>query len=185
MNNITIAGADLAAEYAAGASLPDLAQAYDISISTVRRRIVSAGGALRSRQEGIDLAVKDGKYGPGRRGDKTYSPEFCQKISKHRKAWWEGRAKGVRINSRGYLEYTQGDLEGRLVHVIKMEKHLGRGLLRGEVVHHIDGNKTNNDDNNLALMTNSSHARLHRLQDAAAGIVRPRSYDGKFLGAIR
>lgn len=31
------------------------------------------------------------------------------------------------------------------------------------VVHHIDGNKANNDPHNLVWMTNSEHVRLHRL----------------------
>lgn len=46
-------------------------------------------------------------------------------------------------------------------HRAVMEKHLGRKLTRDEVVHHIDGNKFNNDISNLQLLTNSEHARLH------------------------
>lgn len=33
----------------------------------------------------------------------------------------------------------------------------------GFAVHHIDGNKTNNDPNNLALMLMSGHSRLHSI----------------------
>ena len=36
---------------------------------------------------------------------------------------------------------------------------------KGYVVHHIDLDKTNNDINNLALMTNSAHSKLHRRLD--------------------
>ena len=42
-----------------------------------------------------------------------------------------------------------------------MEEYLGRKLTRYEVVHHIDGDKSNNDINNLALMTLEEHSRLH------------------------
>ena len=42
-----------------------------------------------------------------------------------------------------------------------MEKHIGRYIEKGEVVHHIDFDKTNNDINNLKLMTNSEHAKYH------------------------
>lgn len=34
---------------------------------------------------------------------------------------------------------------------------------KGYVVHHIDLDKTNNDINNLALMTNSAHCKLHQM----------------------
>ncbi|KKK70026.1 hypothetical protein LCGC14_2928120 [marine sediment metagenome] len=41
------------------------------------------------------------------------------------------------------------------------EKVLGRPLKRSEVVHHIDGNKFNNEHSNLVIMTQSDHLRLH------------------------
>jgi hypothetical protein len=46
-------------------------------------------------------------------------------------------------------------------HRIVMEKIIGRKLRKGEIVHHIDENKKNNDPNNLQVMTQSEHARLH------------------------
>jgi hypothetical protein len=42
-----------------------------------------------------------------------------------------------------------------------MEQHLGRELSPDEVIHHIDGDKTNDDLSNLQLMTQSEHAKLH------------------------
>lgn len=46
-------------------------------------------------------------------------------------------------------------------HRVVMEQHLGRPLRSDEIVHHIDGNKHNNDIANLQLVTRSEHARLH------------------------
>ena len=43
-----------------------------------------------------------------------------------------------------------------------MEEKLGRKLLPTEIVHHIDGNKLNNDPSNLMLMSRAAHARLHK-----------------------
>jgi hypothetical protein len=42
-----------------------------------------------------------------------------------------------------------------------MEKKLGRKLKPGEVVHHIDENKRNNDPENLSLTDGSSHTKNH------------------------
>lgn len=50
-----------------------------------------------------------------------------------------------------------------------MEKRLGRKLTRSEIVHHIDKNKHNNNDDNLKLETRSEHSRHHNI-----GVVRPR-----------
>lgn len=41
-------------------------------------------------------------------------------------------------------------------HIIIMEKHLKRFLNKGEEIHHMDGNKLNNDINNLKLFKSSS-----------------------------
>lgn len=42
-----------------------------------------------------------------------------------------------------------------------MEQILGRKLTKDEIVHHIDGNKLNNDPSNLQIMSRAEHARLH------------------------
>lgn len=50
---------------------------------------------------------------------------------------------------------------GRHQHRVVAEKMLGRKLKRGEVVHHIDHNKKNNDPSNLQVMTQGEHCRVH------------------------
>ena len=43
-----------------------------------------------------------------------------------------------------------------------MERHLGRKLTKDEIVHHKDGDKTNNDIKNLELMLRGKHTNFHR-----------------------
>ncbi len=50
-------------------------------------------------------------------------------------------------------------------HVHVMAEILGRPLMKGECVHHIDRDRTNNSLENLRLMTRSDHARLHQMED--------------------
>jgi len=55
-------------------------------------------------------------------------------------------------------------LNGRHMHRVMAEQKLGRPLAPGEIVHHKDGDKWNNDLDNLEVMTQSEHARLHNLE---------------------
>lgn len=50
-------------------------------------------------------------------------------------------------------------------HTYVMCEAIGRPLNGDECVHHIDRNRTNNNFNNLQLMTRSEHARLHQIED--------------------
>ena len=47
---------------------------------------------------------------------------------------------------------------------ILMESIIGRRLAFDEVVHHIDGDKSNNDPNNLMIVSRREHALIHREQ---------------------
>lgn len=66
----------------------------------------------------------------------------------------------VYIDKKGYFRFKNSNI---LVHRWKMEKNIGRKLCYEEVVHHIDGNKLNNNIENLRLFANQKeHDRHHR-----------------------
>ena len=50
----------------------------------------------------------------------------------------------------------------RLQHRLIIERELGRSLDRNEIVHHKDGDGTNNERSNLELMSRSEHMTLHK-----------------------
>ncbi len=54
---------------------------------------------------------------------------------------------------------------GRHLHRVVAEMKIGRALMPGEIVHHIDGNIHNNSPENLMVLPNqASHAKLHGLK---------------------
>lgn len=71
-----------------------------------------------------------------------------------RKADDPNRYKNRYIRARG----------GKPLHRVLMEEKLGRKLTANEVVHHIDGNKHNNDINNLMVMDRIEHNKLHNVR---------------------
>lgn len=88
----------------------------------------------------------------------------CINIDSHQRNDYE------RIDAAGYVvvggpqtrgKHTSKNGEQRK-HRWLMENHLGRKLKENEHVHHIDGNKLNNDLSNLEVLTPREHALRHK-----------------------
>jgi len=77
---------------------------------------------------------------------------------------WKG---GKTKNGAGYvvINHSVGEKhkgpKTEYEHRRLMEKHLGRKLDRNEVVHHINGDKTDNRIENLMVMENREHSKYH------------------------
>jgi hypothetical protein len=173
---------ELAQKYLSGMSVAQLCEGTDIPRHTLRRRFVDMG-IMRGKREGTRMAFETGRMANRRTRKGVPQSDAArarQSETMRRKA--DRTARGWRITSHGYVEYTRADdpNKGRMAHVVAMEAHIGRRLNRNECVHHIDGNKRNNDLSNLQLMTYAEHAALHRREEMEAGLARARRTNGTF-----
>ena len=92
---------------------------------------------------------------------------FCNKTCSNR---WNARnrttTKYRRLTTRGYVEVWKPDhpmaqKSGYMMeHRLLMAEHLGRMLTRGEVVHHLNEDRTDNRLENLELMGKMEHDKL-------------------------
>ena len=81
-------------------------------------------------------------------------------------SWKGGRYKDVNGYMVVYVEnHPRAYCNTIREHTLIMEKHLGRYLAKNEIVHHINGHRADNRIQNLRLMTNSEHTRLHQIVD--------------------
>ena len=91
-----------------------------------------------------------------------------------KKAWRTVRKRkplgSTCISKCGYVlvKVIEGKGPWRAEHLLVMEKEIGRRLKKQEVVHHINGDRTDNRIENLYLCKNRSHHNdVHRTQDVA------------------
>ena len=97
-----------------------------------------------------------------------------------------GKCKRIRQNKEGYKYHIEYD-KAIYTHREKMEKKIRRKLQRYEIVHHIDGDKSNDDIDNLYLCKNlSEHTLLHdglekiAIELVQKGIVKFDKENGKY-----
>ena len=142
----------LEAEYESGKSMGTIASELNVTPSCIRKYFV--------------------KYNIERRGrcasweeDYTKNPNW----------------KGGRIVRKGGYVLVYCPNHPRAIknyvyeHQLVMEEYMGRYLRNGEVVHHIDGNKHNNDISNLLLMTESDHTKLHAILNNCKRLMEARN----------
>lgn len=78
---------------------------------------------------------------------------------------WKG---GRRIEKSGYVSILKPDHPAArsngyvFEHILVLEAKLGRYLRPDEIGHHIDGNRQNNDPQNLEAMTRPEHTQHHK-----------------------
>ena len=99
---------------------------------------------------------------------KKYTPKQKRAIVKGNIKWPRGKDSpnwkgGREITKAGYIRIWISRDERIMEHRMVMEKHVGRKLNRNEVVHHINGNNSDNRLSNLQLTTFGEDIRQHNL----------------------
>ncbi len=96
--------------------------------------------------------------------------EHSRKIGEAQRLAWMNKRKRLPVGStnldaHGYtrVKVHAGLGEWKKEHIIVMEDHIGRRLTRDEVIHHINGIRTDNHIDNLYLCTTiGAHSRVER-----------------------
>jgi hypothetical protein len=88
--------------------------------------------------------------------------------AKEKNGHWKG---GRYIDKQGYV-HIRANGKDRKEHTNILEQEMGRRLQKGEVVHHINGNRQDNRRENLELLTISEHMKHHHPHGIIKHLVR-------------
>lgn len=113
-----------------------------------------------SRNQGKHCSVSCGQSHRASllKGRKQSDEHIRNRIKKGKDHYrWDG---GVKVQN-GY-RFIKVGMGYKPEHRIIAEKALGRQLRKGEIVHHFNGNRTDNRNENLLICTKSYHQCLHR-----------------------
>jgi hypothetical protein len=158
---------EIAAMYATGLSSSDISLEAGISARMVLAALHRSGAKIRPATEAMKLShnkpeVRAKFAAIPRKPCPEHVRDALRDLIGQKNPNWKG---GITRDAAGYLCYTRskanGPNAGKHVHRVVAEAVIGRPLRKGEVVHHKDHNKLNNDPANLQVMLHSEHARLH------------------------
>jgi transposase len=127
-------------DYESGLFIREIARKFNVSNTTIKNYLKKAGIELKNPIQEIKRSAKS------RIGIKNHAYK-----------------NGKKNHKKGYVFVNVGPSEYELEHRFVMEKMIERKLLKSEVVHHINGIKGDNREENLFLFKNTAnHNKYHR-----------------------
>lgn len=158
----------LAKVYGGGQSAQEVGAVFGLSGERVRSILRTAGYVLRPLSEAILISHSKPDFrdacadrARGRKHSEIAKAKL-RALCGENSPTWRG---GVTRDAHGYPVYTRskanGENAGKHVHRVVAELTIGRPILPGEHVHHIDFDKTNNAPSNLRVMSARDHHQLH------------------------
>lgn len=162
-------------QIACGHNMRMIAQSLGVNRRTLSNAMKEHGLPVPTRAESAKHTWENhrhpnlGKRGQescmyGRKQDPETVAKRKAKISGQNNYHWSG---GRKFRSQGYVlvyapEHPHKDSNGFVLeHRLVMETSIGRFLTEDEIVHHINGDKTDNQLCNLSLTNRGEHARHH------------------------
>ena len=157
-----------------GDSLRMVASYVGIDHSTLSKKLKRLGVRVPSREESVKMIWKHYTHPRlGKKGEQC--PVYGRKISaatreKMTPIWkkiGESQRKYRKKHSGGYTliyipDHPMADRTGYVLeHRVVVESFLGRCLSSSEIVHHINGDKSDNRIDNLEVVSRATHAKIH------------------------
>lgn len=163
--------------YESGMTIKQIAESAGVCVGTVFNILKKTNCIMRKSgiRKGTKLPKEWVEHSANSRRGGHKSIISRMRLSETKKCHFNGmNGYGhTKLHSSGYMmayvpDHPRAPAEGYIhEHVVIMERAIGRYLEPNEVVHHINGNKTDNRIENLKLMTRSEHSRMHILERQA------------------
>jgi hypothetical protein len=125
-------------------SMKELAKFASVTDGTVKRWLIE-----------WNIPVRDVK--------ETFNIKRFMKFGDKNHRWKNGKTKNYGYIVLNPLDDPFKRGKKRVEHLIISEQRVGRILHRGECVHHLDGNKLNNNPMNLCMMPSCTHSLIHKI----------------------
>lgn len=141
---------EVARLYLAGLSTKEIGKKFSVDASNVWWFLKRIGIKTREQKQSLSIAIKRGRWN-FKSGPKNHA--------------WRG---GITHHVSGYRLVKSPDHprahknRGYVYeHILIAEKSIGRPLLKGEIVHHINHVKNDNRPENLCVMSGREHQKHH------------------------
>ena len=162
---------EIAAEYRAGKTTYELGETYGVSSEMIRRRLIECGVERRSLKVVLPVDEIAAEYQAGksmRELGETYGVSDATIRRRLIECGVERRGKGECYRKRGGPLCVTGGYMGSRdrngyptdIHRACWEAYYG-SIPSGFSIHHIDGDRLNNEIDNLACMPSGEHVALH------------------------